>query len=84
MYIVPEDLTTATPDELYSALDDLTNYRKRAGRGRSPEAYQVKDYCKAERARVKAELRRRGLPSTRPDDPRVYGPGTACWQRAGA
>jgi len=81
--MLPENLTNQTPDDLYQALDDLTAHRRAYGRGRSPEAAYVKEYCKAERARVKAELKRRGLRLTRPGDDRVYGPGQATWQRAG-
>ena len=81
--MIPEDLTTLTAEQLHDCLDDLTEYRQAYGRGRSPEAYYVKDYCKAERSRVKAELKRRGLRLTRPGDTRTYGPGQAAWQRAG-
>ena len=82
MFTVPENLTEETPEALYTLLDDLTTYRKAYGRGRDEAAYQVKDYCKSERSRVKAELKRRELPGTRPGDTRVYGPGTAHWQQA--
>jgi len=36
------------------------------------------------RKKVKAELERRGLPTTRPGDTRVYGPGQALWQKTAA
>lgn len=80
----PENLAEFTIEDLYQTLDDLTFYRQTDGRERSPEAAHVKAYCKAERARIKAELKRRGLPGTKPDDIRTYGPGQASWQRAGS
>jgi hypothetical protein len=83
MMIVPEDLTEQPPDRLYEMLDDLTAHRRAYGRGRSAESCHVRDYCRTERARVKAELRRRGLRLTRPGDARVHGPGRAAWQKAG-
>lgn len=82
--IAPQDLTKLKPEGLYHALDELSAHRSRYGRGRTPEAAHVRDYCKAERARVKRELRRRELPATRPGDERTYGPGVAWWQRADA
>ena len=83
MFTCPEDLTALTADQLYDLKDALVIYRSINGRGRTPEAAQVRWYCKEERKRINAELRRRKLPGTRPGDPRVYGPGTAAWQRAG-
>jgi len=80
--IIPENLTQSTPEELYQMLDELTAYRKRAGRGRSPEAAHVRDYCASERVRIKRELKARHKPLTCPNDPRTYGPGQADWQRA--
>jgi len=84
MLIVPDDLTTFYPSDLYEFLDDLTEYRRQYGRGRTEDAAYAREYCKSERARVKSELRRRGLPLTRPGDTRTYGPGQAQWQTAGA
>lgn len=81
--MLPDDLSTITPTALYDALDDLALYRQSNGRGRSAQANHVKRYCAAERARVKAELKRRGLRQTRPGDTRVYGPGQATWQCSG-
>ena len=78
----PEDLAALDAGELYDALDALAEYRQAEGRQRTPEAAHVRLYVKEERARVKAELRRRGLPTTRPDDQRAYGPGQAHWQGA--
>lgn len=80
----PANLATQTPEQLYALLDDLTEYRRSDGRGRTPEAAYVREYCASERVRVKRELARRGLPATRPGDTRVYGPGVAAWQKAGA
>lgn len=82
MFTVPDDLVELPDDALYDLLDGLAEYRRRHGRGRSEAAYHVKAYCKAERARVKAELRARKLPGTRPGDDRCYGPGRAGWQCA--
>jgi len=53
-----------TNEELYQALRDLDEYRRSDGRGRSPEAAYVRDYVREEKRRVKAELKRRGLPTT--------------------
>ena len=83
MLLVPDDLDALSPADLYDALDDLAAFRRRRGRGRTAEAAHARGVCAAERARVKAELRRRGLRATRPGDTRVYGPGQAGWQRAG-
>ena len=80
--MIPEDLNELTSEDLYQTLDDLTEYRRSDGRGRSMEAAYVREYCKAERKRVKAELKRRSLPGTSSGDTRVYGPGQANWQRA--
>lgn len=80
---VPNDLTAPEPDALYDLLDDLALTRQRVAYRRDQEATEIKAWCKAQRARVKAELRRRKLPGTRPGDERVYGLGVAGWQRAG-
>jgi hypothetical protein len=59
---------TRTPDrELYSALDTTDRLHSREGRGRSPEAIQVRAWCNRQKARIRRELQRRGLPTTRPD-----------------
>ena len=84
MLTIPEDLASLEPEQLYSLKDDLTLYRQIHGRGNTPNAAQARWFCKTERARINAELRRRKLPGTRPDDTRTYGSGTANWQRAGA
>ncbi len=81
--MIPDDLTAVEAEALYALLDDLTSYRQTDGRGRSEEATYVRDYCETERERVKVEIRRRGLPGTRANDTRIYGPGQAAWQRAG-
>jgi hypothetical protein len=69
-----------TDSELYHELDRLSLYRQIHGRGRNPEAYQARHYCKTMRRKVRADLRRRGLPARRPEDTRCYGPGQAIWQ----
>lgn len=76
-------LEEMTIEQLYKYLDWLTKHRREHGKGNNEGAAHVRDYCKKERKRVKDELRRRDLPSTRPGDKRVYGPGAAAWQRAG-
>lgn len=81
--MIPDDLTAVEAEALYTLLDDLAEYRRTDGRGRSEESTYVRGYCDEERARVKVEIRRRGLPGTKPGDTRVYGPGQAAWQRAG-
>ena len=78
------DLTDFTPNELYDFLNRLTEHRQQYGRGRSEGAAYVREYCKQMRRRIKDELKRRDLPGTRPTDCRVYGPGQAAWQKAGA
>lgn len=83
MLLLLDDLTTLTEDRLYQVLDDLRDHRERDGRGRTPEAAHVRLFCREEGKRVKAELKRRGLPTSRPDDTRRYGPGRTAWQRAG-
>ena len=77
------NIASATPQELYAELDRLGLYRQKYGRGRTEDAAQARFYCKAMRRKVQAELRRRGLPGTRPGDPRAYGPGQAKWQGNG-
>lgn len=78
---VPNDLTVLEPEALYQLLDDLALTRQRVAYRRDQEATEIKAWCKAQRKRVKVELRRRKLPGTRPSDDRVYG--QAAWQRAG-
>jgi hypothetical protein len=78
------DLEDYADKELYDFLDHLSEHRRRHGRGRSPETYQARHYCGKMRKKVKAELKRRNLPATRPGDKRVYGPGQARWQKAAA
>jgi hypothetical protein len=59
---------THTPDrELYDALDTADRVRSHEGQGRSPEAVQVRAWCSRQKARIRRELQRRGLPTTRPD-----------------
>jgi len=79
--MVPTNLKTATDNQLYDALDTLRAHREREGRGRTPEATYVREFCREEKRSVQNELRRRGLPTARPDG-RAYGPGRAAWQRA--
>lgn len=83
MVTIPENLTQSTADELYTMLDELAEYRRTDGRGRDEYTAYVRDFCKTCRAEIKAEIKRRGLPGTKPGDTRVYGPGMAAWQQAG-
>lgn len=76
------DFEEMTPGQLYDKLDRLAEHRRRYGRGHNEGSAYVRDYCKTMRPKVKAELERRGLPITRPDDARRYGPGCAAWQKA--
>lgn len=80
---VPDDagLREMAAERLYRLLDDLGEYRRQDGRGRSEAAMYVRDYCARERRRVQRELRWRELPATRPGDGRVYGPGVMRWQK---
>lgn len=72
-----------TPAQLYRRLDWLVEHRRQHERERTAEAAYVRYFCKEERKRVKRELKCRGLPATRPDDTRCYGPACATWQRTG-
>ena len=77
-------LAVLTPKELYERLDALDAHRRTYGRGRTEGAAYVRNFCKAERKRIRDELRARDKPTTRPGDTRVYGPSQFCkWQRAG-
>lgn len=67
--------------QCYDELDRLTSYRRSNGRGRNPDAYQARHYCKIMRGRVKARLKELGVPLTRPGETKVYGPGMAKWQK---
>jgi len=80
-YLPGADLTKYDAGELYALLDNLSEYKRAHGRGRSQEAAHARAYCTAERKRVKAELKRRGLKGTRADDARVYGSGKQAWQK---
>ena len=77
---VPSDLTQSEPDTLYALLDDLSLTRTRVAYRRDQTSTEIKAWCKTQRARIKAELRRRKLPGTRSSDTRVYG--QAPWQCA--
>lgn len=79
----PDDLSALSASELYDLLNALTTYRKSDGRGRTPEAAHVREFCKGERERIRAELSGRGKPTSRPGDKRCYGPGQTAWQQAG-
>jgi len=73
-------MTEYTNDQLYQELDRLTLFQRIHGRGHNPDAAEVRHYCKTIRKKIKAELKQRGLPSRRPGDTRVYGPGQTAWQ----
>ncbi len=75
------DLKNTPSAELYDALDRIDATVQRAV-GRQ-ERMHTRAWARAERKRVRAELKRRGLPTTRPGDTRAYGPGQASWQRVG-
>ena len=75
------DLNDYSEQELYDFKDRL-KARRIAGRG--PDQNQARLYKRTMLKRINAELRRRKLPATRPDDGRCYGPGCAKWQNAGA
>jgi len=75
-----EEMTT---EQCYDELDKLAERRRTEGRGRNPDAYHARYYCKIMKKEVEARLRELGAPLTRPDDHRVYGPGQAKWQQAG-
>lgn len=59
-----KSLAEHTPEELYRALTDIHAYRTTEGRGRSEGAACVRAYCSERKREVRAELRRRGLPTT--------------------
>ena len=77
--MVPETnvLKGMDAESLWTLLDQLTNYRRMYGRGRSEEAAYVRHYCKAERRRIKEVLKRLCLPPSRPD---AAMEGHAQWQ----
>lgn len=75
------ELEEMTPEQLYSFKDRLKRQRIT---GRGPEAAYRRWYKWDRLKCINAELRRRGLPATQPGDCRVYGPGGAPWQQAGA
>ena len=74
------DLKDYTPQELYDFKNRL-QARRIVGRG--PDQAQARLYKKTMLKKINAELGRRGLKATRPDDARCYGPGCAPWQSAG-
>ncbi len=69
------DLTCTSDHELYNALDVADRLRSREGR--SPEAIQVRIWCTRQKACIRRELQRRGLPTARPDE-RWAGIGRGC------
>lgn len=79
----PDDLTQLTVVQLYDLRDALDRHQEEHGRGRSEGAAYARGFCRDERKRIKAELKARGEPTTRPGDKRVYGPGQMAWQKAG-
>lgn len=64
---IADDLTTSTPDELYTMIDTLIQSRQARNWDRSEQSYHHRDYCDDEIAVVKSELERRGLRVTRPE-----------------
>jgi len=74
------DLKDYTPNELYAFKDRL---KAQSIVGRGPDQAQASHHKRTMLRKINAELRRRKLPLTRPDDTRCYGPGCAPWQNAG-
>jgi hypothetical protein len=66
MLTLPDALATLRDDELYQSIHDLRGHKMLHGRGRSPEAAYVREFCNAEVRRLQAEIRRRELPPLRP------------------
>jgi hypothetical protein len=65
------ELEEMTADQLYDKLADLRVKKTRLGRRRDQYVAHTRNYYKAEMARVRVELRRRGLPVRKPTDGRV-------------
>ena len=78
--MMERELTDYTDYELY-AFKDRLKARRIVGRG--PDQAQASHHKRTMLRKINAELRRRKLPLTRPDDTRCYGPGCAPWQNAG-
>ena len=64
---IPEDLTATPPADLYEMLDTLVQSRKARNWDRSEQSVHHREYCDQEIARVKDELKRRGLRVSRPE-----------------
>lgn len=64
-----EQLRGMSAPELWELLDGLSRYKQAQGRGKSEAALHVKDYCKAEAARVRKALRHNGFPIKPPERP---------------
>jgi hypothetical protein len=77
--MMERELTDYTDHELY-AFKDRLKARRIVGRG--PDQAQARYYKKTMLRKINAELRRRKLPGTRPDDRRCYGSGQEPWQQA--
>lgn len=67
------NLEEMTDEQLYGKLDDLSVKKSCLGRRRDQYTDHTRNCYKAEQARVRAELRRRGKPVKRPGSKRVYG-----------
>lgn len=74
MLVIPDDLTELDPESLWKWKDTIRVERQRYGRGKNPDAQQVRDWAKVEIKRINKELRRRKLPMKSPKDDRQYGP----------
>jgi hypothetical protein len=68
---MPRELKDYTDEELYSRLEYLRLAKARLPRSHNQYTQHTRNYYKAEQARVRAELRRRGLPVRKPTDRRV-------------
>ena len=60
-----ENLTHATPHQLYDKVESLITTRSIYGRGKTPDAYHCRSVVNPEIRRLRRELNRRGLPSRR-------------------
>lgn len=65
------NLEEMSDDQLYEKLADLRVKKSCLPRSRNQYTQHTRGYYKAMQAQVKAELRRRGLPTRKPTDKRV-------------
>lgn len=60
------ELQEMTDEGLYQELRVADRLRAREGSGRGPEVQAVKAWCRQRKRQVRAELKRRKLPTTAP------------------